>query len=73
MAQHIGTNRTEESTTIAELMTLPFDVDTTGCHVPPSQRSDISSKQLKYYQDDYLVFHHYTSFTQMLSLSYICH
>ena len=28
-------------------------------------------KQLKYYQDDYLVFPHYTSFTQMLSKLYI--
>ena len=55
------------------LMTLPFDVDNTGCHVPPFQRSDISSKHLKYYQDDYLVFDHYTSFTEMLSLSYLCH
>ena len=53
------------------LTTLPFDVDNTACHVPPSQRSDISSKQLKYYQDDYLVFPHYASFTQMLSKSYI--
>ena len=52
-------------------MTLPFDVDNTGCHVPPSQRSDVSSKQLKYYQDDYLVFPHYASFTQMLSKLYI--
>ena len=52
-------------------MTLPFDVDNTGCHTPPFQRSDVSSKHLKYYQDDYLVFNHYTSFTQMLLLSYI--
>ena len=50
------------------LMSLPFDVDNTGCHTPPFQRSDISSKHLNYYQDDYLVPHHYTSFTQMLSL-----
>ena len=54
-------------------MTLPFDVDNTGCHMPPFQRSDVSSKHLQYYQDDYLVFNHYTSFTQMLSLLYICH
>ena len=46
-------------------------MDNTGCHVPPSQRSDISSKQLKYYQDDYLVFPHYASFTQMLSKIYV--
>ena len=52
-------------------MTLPFDVDNTDCHMPPSQRLDISSKQLKYSQDDYLVFNHYTSFTQMLSKLYI--
>ena len=55
------------------LTALPFDMDNTGCHVPPSQRSDISSKHLKYYRDDYLVFDHYTSFTQMLWLSHICH
>ena len=57
------------------LMTLPFDVDDTGCHVPPFQRSDISSKHLKYYQDDYLVLNNYTSFTHMLSplYIYICH
>ena len=53
------------------LTTLPFDVDDTGCHAPPSQRSDISSKHLKYYQVDYLVPNNYTSFTQMLSLLYI--
>ena len=53
-------------------MTLPFDVDDTSCHhVPPPQRSDISSKHLKYYRDDYLVLNNYTSFTQMLSLIYI--
>ena len=28
-------------------------------------------KQLKYYQDDYLVLPHYTSFVQMLSKVYI--
>ena len=39
--------------------------------MPPPQRSDISSKHLKYYQDDYLVLHHYMSFTQMLSIFYI--
>ena len=55
------------------LMTLPFDVDDTGCHVPPPQRSDVSSKHLKYYWDDYLVLNNYTSFTQMLSPPYICH
>ena len=54
------------------LMTLPFDVDNTGCHMPPFQRSDVSSKHLKYYWDDYIFPNHYTSFTQMLSLSYIC-
>ena len=54
-------------------MTLPFDVDDTGHHAPPPQRSDVSSKHLKYYQDDYLVLNNYTSFTQMLSLIYICH
>ena len=53
------------------LTTLPFDVDDTGCHTPPSQRSDISSKLWKYYQVDYLVPNNYTSFTQMLSLLYI--
>ena len=53
------------------LTTLPFDVDDTGCHMPPSQRSDVSSKHLKYYQDDNLVLNNYTSFTQMLSLLYI--
>ena len=52
-------------------MTLPFDVDDTDCHVPPPQRSDVSSKHLKYYRDDYLVLNNYTSFTQMLSLTYI--
>ena len=50
---------------------LTFDVDYTGCHVPPIQRSDVSSDQLKYYQDDYLVFPHYISFMQMLSKLYI--
>ena len=29
------------------LMTLPFDVDDTDCHMPPFQRSDLSSKHLK--------------------------
>ena len=52
-------------------MTLPFDVEDTGHHMPLFQRSDISSKHLKYYQDDYLVINHYTLFTQMLSLIYM--
>ena len=39
--------------------------------MPPVPRSDISSKHLKYYRDDYLVLNNYTSFTQMLSLLYI--
>ena len=55
------------------LTTLPFDVVDTDCHVPPSQRSDVSSIHLKYYRDDCLVLNNYTSFTQMLSLIYICH
>ena len=53
------------------LTTLPFDVDDTDHHTPPPQGSDISSKHLKYYWDDYLVLNNYTSFTQMLSLTYI--
>ena len=53
------------------LMTLPFDVDDTGCHMPPFQRSDVSSKHLKNDQDDHLVLNNHTSFTQMLSLLYI--
>ena len=52
-------------------MTLPFDVDDTDCHVLPFQRSDVASKHLKNYQDNYLVFNNHTSFTQMLSLLYI--
>ena len=46
-------------------------MDNTGCHMPPFQKSDISSKHLKYYQDDYPVLNNYTSFTEMLSPLYI--
>ena len=55
------------------LMTLPFDVDDTDCHTPPPQGSNIPSKHLKYYWNDYLVLTNYTPFTQMLSLTYIYH
>ena len=46
-------------------------MDDTNCHTPPLQGSDISSKHLNYDQNDYLVLTNYTSFTQMLSFTYI--
>ena len=53
-------------------MTLPFDVDNTGCHMPPTAEIRHIFKQLKYYQDDYLVFPHFASIhTDAFKIIYI--